>query len=714
MIKILVLLFIFCFESVFGKLNFLNNNSTLTLTGTDSQLLVSSGVVVNGMINIPNQSSSSIVLTNTNSSLVFGAQGKAVFNGVSYNLTGAFDPLAQHQIWLRGNEILQFAGDFVTKNIVVSGAGNKIVGSAIFQESIELFDANSVLELALFNKLTQNIYLNGGTLRLLQDLNMQDDVEVIGPGEIDFNGFSMNIPYYSRPTSTAPITYKNANDITYSVNTTISSSVAWTGTSNLRGGAGIILTFTSTGVYAIANNAIVYANGVHFKGLGTRSAGNITFGNSSSRLFLSNCAIEIVGNFTQNGGQVIINGSRSQIIADYGDKYIISGATAVFTVDGQVLEYVAINRLPTNPIVTQNGGTISLINGGDIRSSTVQGGTATLSAYLATASGTNFLNMPVDLSDTSSITFVNENAANPKTMLLDGQNTTITFGSKATPTFIVNENITLTVQNITFENFDPTKFSLQGAGDAQAKIVFGDNVILEIADDITLPSSSGFTFTGNTSFLGYSNAASLDISSQGILFSGTSKLLNISGLKVRFNAADAIKMSNSTGTLCLQGCDVVMSSAGIIFDTGNLIIKDLVSISGGNQSTPDAITTFSFTSAGLCTIASASTLRLCHDTKFLYSPNVSGDGGVASVQKRHFKFTNPSSTLCIQNATFDCGSTGVAFDYGRLFIEDSATFVTPFVSGKEFELGSSVTTKVLKSGNLNVAGLIKYVSTTYP
>jgi hypothetical protein len=157
-----------------------------------------------------------------------------------------------------------------------------------------------------------------------------------------------------------------------------------------------------------------------------------------------------------------------------------------------------------------------------------------------------------------------------------------------------------------------------------------------------------------------------------------------------------------------------MTNTGITMDKGYVKIADTVKIRGTSETTPEAQTALTFSSRGLLSILSGATLELYPDTVFNYSPNIAGDGGVASVQKRHLVMADPSSMMVLHKATINTGTTGLALDRGKLFVNDVVNLKTSYTAGAEFELGSAANLSIMQSSVFNVDGLLKYVATTYP
>jgi len=163
-----------------------------------------------------------------------------------------------------------------------------------------------------------------------------------------------------------------------------------------------------------------------------------------------------------------------------------------------------------------------------------------------------------------------------------------------------------------------------------------------------------------------------------------------------------------------QASTLYMTNTGITMDNGYIQAKDNVNILGASETTPDATVQLTFSSAGLFTILTGSKLFVGPDIWLYYSPNTANDGGVASVQKRHFYLTDPSSTLWLSRAHINAGTTGMGFDRGKIVIDDYSNINTSYNAGYEFELGSAVNLTILQGATFNINGQLKYISTSYP
>jgi hypothetical protein len=689
-------------------INFAGATSSLILSGTSAKLILNKPMNnVLGVIQVTDKQENSIIEAGNNCSIYFKESGKLIYeNNSTTPQQGSYSPSAG--LFLKGQESFNFERKVIDESVFVSGVDNLIFGSPVFNKPIILQDCNTTLTLSINSKMCSDIVMNGASLYLQNDLILKDECHITGSGTVYFNGYSLVYPVYKTPI-TSDLTMVNANDITVNGRTLQTTNTSFTGTSNVFG-KGVILDFTGGGSYTFASNSITYISGLHIKGLGSYNGGNLILG-SGAKVYFTGCILELGGPYTQTDGEVIFEGGMCKVISSSWSSYTVSGANTKMTVDRQRLFYENVAQFAYYPFATWSGGTINLINDATIASNITTGSTySSIKVYGSNNSGyVNATHSDINLTYGETITFFNENPNSPKTMTFGGGYNTINF-PETTPSIIVQPNITLTIRNVTFENFNPAHFSLMGSGGTLAKLVFADNVILNIRKDLSLATGE-LPLTGTTIINGNSNST-LTLASQSITFTGDSKLLTIKGLKLKYSAFDSLKCNSSTSTVAIQSSEVYMTNTGITIDTGYIQIKDYVKIRGTSETLAEATIPLNFSSKALLTITSGATLDMGMDTGFYYLPDISQDFGTASIQKRHLVMADKSSTLILKKATLNTGPKGLALDRGKVVISDNVTCNTSFTSGCEFELGSNVNFTLLNGSNFNVNGAMKYVSST--
>ncbi len=713
-------------QLIFPSISFESDSSTLALTGTSAKLFLNRSFDVNaGVLKVTDGSGASLTASSTDFCIDFAKQSRLDFDMSTAKLFGKiFTDGQKDKIILDGNKNLNVLSGIVRQQVIVSGKGNVISGMADFEHPIILQDSESEVTLNLKGKLTNDIIMNSGTIHLASDLRFKDDVQFLGSGNVQVNNFSIFFPAsLSKPLS-GNINFYNANDVTIETRTVLTGIWFFIGSTSHLKGTGVILDISSGGLLYVGQNTYLYVNGVHIKGLGS-SGGDIIMSNRGSRMFFTETILELAGDYVLDRGYFIFEGAFCKIIFTYGDSLYVDSANATLIVDGQLLEYDSRGDPEfASPIKTSNSGVVSIINGGRIQSSFYSTSSnssvfnplqsVNLTYTQTSLVGTNFIPFPVDLGTSSSITFQNLTPSTSVNMVFDGLGNSLKFDDNLSqPGLIVGSNISLTVQNIKIINFDLNKISLQGSGVTQAKIIFGDGVTLGIEKNLTLGSNS-ILCTGNVSFFGYGKP-SLSLTSSSIIFSPTSTAtISFRGLVLNFGNYNSLVNTSQNCNVILHNTDLKMSSTGFTFDRGSLFIKDSVGIYSFYEKLTDGQTPFNFTSSGLLTVMSGAVLDFSTDVIFVYSPDVSQDGGIFSVQKRHLRMSDPSSLLSFKKSFLLTKDVGMALDYGKILINDIFTLNTGIVPGQEFELGSGVNTTILNNGIFNVEGLLKYVPTVYP
>ncbi len=706
--------FVLC-QDLFCKLTFLSKDSALSIK-KGSQLFLNQPISDVGVLKLEDSVESSIFPASSDCILSFSQEGSLVSGGHQISMQGKIDP-SLGALVLDGNKKLFFqASSVINQPLLIKGQSNYLRGSCLFDKPIYLFDSSSELFLGLNTKLTQDLSLNGGSLHLLSDLYLKDDVLIHGPGIIYLNGFSLRLPsVLSRPMD-SDLIFVNANDLAVPTRTVLTSAWTFTGTglSSSIIGYGVVLDMRPGAAINVGANHTLYINNLHIKSLGSVTGGRISL-STTSKVYLTNCILDLYGGYTLTAGQMIVDGAYCKIVSGSTEKFYISGAGTQFIVDRTVLEYDSLNQLPSDPFTLISGGTFLTTNGGELRSSFKPGSSFALSAYIGTAQGVNYCDTDIYLTSNGTLTFYNENIAVAKTMILDCKGNTINFGDGAALCFVIQQNVTLIVRNARFKNFDMSKISFGGSGGTLAKINFEDNVFLEIGENQSF-TTRAINLTGTGSEIVGTTYPMLTLSSKMLNISGTNASVRLKNLRLKCLAYDSIKWLSSTVTTSFDGTDLYLTKTGLTCDLGNLAIVSESDVAGYDETNSNALVTapFNFTSPGKIFIESGATYHLRNGIIFNYSPNVSGDGGSTALFKRHIKLVDPTSAIKLGASTLDCTGSGIAFDYGLIYIDQTSTFSISSRAGADFELGTAANLSISNASVLNVTGPIKYVPSTYP
>lgn len=699
---------------------FSGNSSSLTLGGVNASLSLDTSLSnFTGILNVTDKTDNSITQTAAGNKINFSAGGSLQLNNLAaggdssnnYHFDGAFDAPSggSNTLIFSGNNTLNVAYGSIAEDLTISGAGNVINGIASFDNAFALTDSATSLNLGLESKLNQSITLNDGTVKLTKNLEFKDGSLFLGDGTVNVNNFTLKFPYEGSSVWAGSITWQNANDITISKYTTLNGT--WTfggsGTHNINGN-GSFLDLSGGGTINVGAGTTLNIVGVHIKGLGA-SGGNIAI-NATGTVNLSHTTIELLGDYALSSGTMAVIGDNCTVIAMNDSQINITGAGTVFKVDGVILRYNALDSTANNPVVPSAGGVVTLLHNGSI-----------MADYVDSATGINYtfssplLNLApncIQLSSGTIMRFVNTVPATPKAMTFDGQGNYLDFCNTGGTPLRLDANVTLTFQNIIIHNFNPSQISFGGAGPTLAKIIFGDNVSLYYAQDTVFSSYAALVFNGNALIDG--GGSTLKIASQKIKQTGAGKTLTLRNAKLVCEAVDSIVNTTDTSSLTLQNINLAMNNLGFTCATGHLNILDNATIYGSDPTTPSGTSRFTFSSKGLLTIRSNSILNIAKNTIFKYNPDISADGAVLSVEKRHMVFTDPTSVWQLDNSIVETGTVGMALDYGSAYIDGLTTFNISTATDAQLDLGSAFVITIAPGANLQALGPITYTTTTYP
>ncbi len=692
-----------------STITLVSESSTIKLSGTNAQLILSAGapLAVGGTIYADSKSATTIQGTTTNDTLNFtngflqtNATGKSQINGT-------FDPTSADVIKLGSNQTLTCDNNTLIEGVEVSGTGGAIRGQPLFASDITLVDNATTLTMAIQNKLNVNVTMNGGTITMTDDLSLEADNTFVGDGTVDINNKQLSIG--PATWGAGEITFLNANDITLTGYTTLNSGAVYNfqgnGASSVLNGAGNTLNIDAGGIIRVRTNHTLYMVDINIHGLGAGHGNFDIFSTGTIRMF--NTTITLNGSFSHDAGTIVAQGGRCMVIAKSSDKFNIIGAT--LTVDGIALLYDPLDTTPTdpNPFVTSSGGTITYLNNGLIRANSpnVSGGN------LGFSSNTPSLGTAQILGPNSKMTVINATVGTPKAVTLDGQGNFIQFNYSTTQYWTIQENVTLTLTNVMIKDFDQSLIDFQGAGGTLAKLQFGDNCIVSFGKNTTI-SSTPLTFVGNATLDTGGNTITL--ASSGAIDNTTAgKTLTIKNGNLVLSNATAIRATNDTAKIVLQNTNITANNVGFTYSQGSLDLQDKVTLSGLDQTASGGTSIFTFASKGLMTVKSGSSLIMDRGMTFSYNPNTTSDGTNA-VKKRHLKLNDPSATLNLNGCTFYTGLMGMALDYGRLLIDGKSVMNISPATGAEVEFGTALDVQIASGAILDINGALKYTSTTYP
>ncbi len=308
-----------CFSTSFGNIYFSSPQSAVSLSGGSLYIQNTTGNW-DGTLDIRSGSVSGSIL-NFSRGIYTTSQSEGY-------LTGQLDFSGSQKVFLNGSQRLRGAQGFFVPQTFVGGAGNVIEGAPIFLMPVTLNTNAAELQLNVQSKLNRNIILNGGTIKLLDDINLADDVTFSGSGLVNLNYRRINFPALTT-TWNSNIVWTNPSDIVLNARTVLSSMWTLSGNAVLNGN-GNILDLSSGGTLLIQNGASVQLTDVHIRGLGS-TLGTLLFQSKTSELRLSNCTLEFSSNYTLTTGGIYVEGDKSVLIT--GTNSLTLNANASMTVD---------------------------------------------------------------------------------------------------------------------------------------------------------------------------------------------------------------------------------------------------------------------------------------------------------------------------------------------------------------------------------------------
>lgn len=699
-------------KNLSADFRFGNQFSTLQLSGSNAKIILSSPLSWPGTMKILNKSANSIQGTTTSDLLTF-SDGVFQSGGNRVYLTGTIDPATTDKIILSSGQSLEAEVGSIIEAVEIRGSGNYIRGQPVFSSAIVMQNLSAVLNLGIQTKLSQNITMNGGTVNLIDDLSLQDGVFFSGNGTVNIGNKTLTLPAAVGSAWTGNLTFQNANDINLTGYTTLNGAWTFTGsglTSRLNGN-GNVLDLSAGGVITVDTNHTLYLTDVIIKGLGT-GFGDIAIDSTGGVVNMSNVTLNLSASFEHDSGQIVVQGTNCLLVSRNQYTFNVSGTGTDLTVDGVVFLYDPLGTTPANPIpfVATSPATITYLNDGVIRAnSPVDQGNILFS--LDSGSGNNLLPNNYWLTATSTISFINSNVATPKDMVLDGQGYFIEFNNLSGQYMILNENITLTLQNVVLKGFDQSLINFQGAGGTKAKIRFGDNVTIFLNKDQTV-SSTPLTFVGSSVLQG--NGSTLKLTAANALTLTNTKTLTLKDMRLSVGNPLGMHCLHDSSIIKLQDTELNITGTDATFDTGSIQVQGSSKITGSDPSVVAGTSTFTFTTKGTFNVLSGANLKLDRGAKFYYNPDITNDGANPLLEKYHFKLADPSAAFLMESSTLQTGAMGFALAYGRLFIDGKTTFNINTGVGAEVEFGTALQVELGASGVLDIDGALKYISTSYP
>ena len=466
-----------------------------------------------------------------------------VFRGV---LSGVFDPMNLGMLALSGGK--SFWGDLGTQvaGVTVSGANNQLGGWVELASPILFTDANSELALGLQNNLMQNLILNGGSLRLISSLELNEGIVFLSSGTVDLAEKTL---------------------ILRSGDTFFSGNITWTGGGQIVlydklklsgrwqvdtpssavtkiNGFGRTLDFSLGGTMVVKSGCNLVFDNVVLQGLGS---GSILLEDDTALVTFIGCSLVLDRDYTFIKGQILFIGKDSYVIA--GDSVCTFSGSSNLKVDAVTLYFdplsstnqSAINVIAPSNILELHGGRVLSIHKKNVNTRMV------VDDAVSVCYG------HIDLTVGHPLRFRGLNSSSPVLQGLD----LIFRCVKADlllkqPLIIVDPGKQALIKDALFLNFDPACVQ---CGDA-AELSFGNNVELNISRPIALTSTC--KIAGNVMVRGSGDI--FDISKGTItVASGASLVLQDLVLFGLGNTCGKIVLEDATASVVFKNVTLVLS-----------------------------------------------------------------------------------------------------------------------------------------------------------
>jgi hypothetical protein len=449
--------------------------ASVTFGSRDSAINVAAGARFN-------VGSSNLIVNGTlegDQGAVFTGQPVAFDNGLFSSggleavMDGEFDPSGANYIRLQGNGSFRAEPGTLLQGLTVAGSPNTVEGQPLFQSPITLADSNTELTLALQSALNQNIVLNGGQVSLNDNLSLNDDVQIIGPGAVSVNQRQLSLgSEYTSPWATS-IEFDNAADIVLNGQVSLTGTWTFDGVNCLTGNG--TLDLSGGGQLIVDNGATLLIDGIHITGLGN-SAGQLIMRNAASTIYSSGSTFEFTAPLTINNGTFYANGGSTTFLT--GANNVTFAGPSKLTVDGTTLWLDCLDKPATPGMII---GTMDLLNHGTVKSlvdrSLVGSGRDALTEILINT----IITGPVTIDQNVYLGPGEGIVSSGSGGVIDGAGMQLQFSEQSTPQFTIRPGSTVTIQNIELVNINQNTFDLRD----DSTLVIGDNVSWYLDEDIT-------------------------------------------------------------------------------------------------------------------------------------------------------------------------------------------------------------------------------------
>ena len=583
-------------------------------------------------------------------------------------LTGTFNLPAT----LSGNKVVQLRGSLnepahfdaepgmALHRIFVSGTNNLLTGQPLLAIPIVLQDASTMLSIGIQNSLDQDITLNGGTLYLHDDLDLDARVLLNGLGTVVFNEKTLSLD----PQEQALSNMLYFDSASMEMNSGVALSGKWTfsGTSYLNANE-YAIDLSLGGTLAIEKGSRLYVSAGKIKGFGTHAGGRILFEDENAELHMIGAELELTATYTVTTGKIYAEihdlnvVTRDRVLYFENDGKLILDGVNVFYEPRETGAYDAIQpaygirvaknentTLPASTYVATNPGfNVYKIRGGEIYQyrTYLSGETGGAAGFVANEFLIN----------------TGQKIISPGTF--DNSGKFIHFARDVANQLIL-QNGTHHLTNVVFKDFAPSVIDFMSND-----VRFGEGTTIEwapkqqeeLSTELILEKDCILDGKGQVINLATGGSIKLTGADANVLIKDVT-LKGVSG-------TNKLYCDNDGGTIKLQDVTLVLSDT-YQFNTGSFEIIDNVKVVNGTNNDHVAfVLGINGNFAGPSTITANSTFFFDRRTGFSYAP-VSGGANLLAMQ-------NETSVLYLNGARLHSNTFGMRLLNGTLVIDHNCT-----------------------------------------
>ena len=458
-------------------------------------------------------------------------------------------------------------------------------------------------------------------------------------------------------------------------------AVSLAGALNISGnvllkGEGNVFNCSSGSVVFVAPNSSLTLQDLVFSGLGG-GVGKIVLADATSTVYFKNVTLSLAGNYTQTTGRFYFSGTRSTIVT--GTNILSFEGSASCTFDGVNVVYDPLDSPDVRNVRPFVADGVSMIYR--------KGGSCSVVGVTRVAGSLGLLDSQHDLqrneflSSSRKLTY----AGFSSSCTVSGQGFVIYLPFAVDGVIEVPSNKRLEFKDVVFRDFNCRHFRIG----SNSTIAFGDNVVIQLSEDLVV--ASNITISGKTI---------LDCAGHRVIFQegfgffvepgGCLELRNGYVLDLH-DQGNPILMAAVSSKLILT--DMVCALSGdFTLAQGSLEISGETYFSTRQHS-------FVYSSPGFLTIKPSSSFIFNQESTFRYDSH----GGHS-----RFIFSDKTSSLYLDSATFSVGRAGVDLVNGMLFVNGVSVVcgdTGPTAYGVHFK-ANSFDTNVLLKATLDLRGLI--------